>query len=626
MLKKDYPDIYKLWNHERNSDDGLTFDEITPGSGRKVWWRCEHGHEWQAIVCNVVSKKSGCPYCSGLKAIRGENDLATINPELAKEWNADKNGDLKPEDYTPGSGKKVWWKCKKGHEWEAVISSRNSGVGCPYCAGRKVLEGFNDLATTNPDILSEWNYDKNTLNPSEVSFGSEKKVWWRCKHGHEWQAMVGDRVRGRGCPICSHRQILHGKNTIDATSPSIAKMWNYERNGDLKPSDVVSGSGKLIWWKCENGHEWRAAPYNIVKGQGCPICSNRTVVKGFNDLETLNPELAAEWNYAKNGNLKPSDIIAGSTKSVWWKCKKGHEWQARVYSRNQNHSCPFCNAYKVTSIPEKSIVYYLRKAGITVEENKKIAGAKEVDIYIPSTNTAIEYDGQYWHKDKRRDNDKNEICRKIGIRLIRIREPNMPTLNGYSKDYTIDKLTTDYSYMNPVIAWVLTQFNIKNHDIDIIRDIQHIQKLFDNYSIDSINTIPELANEWDYNKNIVSIDSVSKWSKMKAWWKCSKCGYSYECIVANKYNGAKCPKCANTKLISGHNDLATTRKDLLKMWNYEKNDIPPSSIRAGSNRKVWWKCKKGHEWQATPHNISKGQGCPYCAGKKVVHEENDLTA
>ena len=184
---------------------------------------------------------------------------------MVVEWDYEKNTIL-PTSIRAGSNKKVWWKCEKGHEWQAVISSRNSGVGCPYCAGRKVLKGFNDIATTNPDILNEWDYDKNAISPFEVSFGSEKIVWWKCEHGHEWQAMVGDRVRGRGCPICSHRQILHGKNTIDATNPSVVKMWNYEKNGDLKPSDIVSGSGKLVWWKCEHGHEWEAAPYNIIKG------------------------------------------------------------------------------------------------------------------------------------------------------------------------------------------------------------------------------------------------------------------------------------------------------------------------------------------------------------------------
>lgn len=627
MLKKDFPNIYKIWNHERNSDNGLTFDEITPGSGRKVWWRCEHGHEWEAIVCNVVGKNSGCPYCSGLKAIRGTNDLVTINPKLANEWNCDKNGDLKPEDYTSGSGKKVWWKCEKGHEWQAVISSRNSGVGCPYCAGRKVLKGFNDIATTNPDILNEWDYDKNAISPFEVSFGSEKIVWWKCEHGHEWQAMVGDRVRGRGCPICSHRQILHGKNTIDATNPSFVKMWNYEKNGDLKPSDIVSGSGKLVWWKCEHGHEWEAAPYNIIKGQGCPYCSNRQVLAGFNDLETLNPDIAKEWNYERNGELKPSDVISGSTKIVWWKCHKGHEWQARIYSRNQNHSCPFCSLYKITSVPEKAVAFYLIKNGIDIEENKKIDGMKSVDIYLPKEKIAIEYDGQYYHTNIDRDLEKNKICEDLGIKLLRIREPKLPQLNSSSIDYAIDKIDNNYAYLRGAIEWVFQQIGIKYDRIDISEEIQDILNYYNKREIDNsiVNTHPEIAKEWDYEKNTVRIDTISRGSELKVWWKCSKCGYEWQQSVITRCSGSgKCPRCASLRLIAGHNDLASTRKDLLKIWNYEKNDILPSEISAGSNRTVWWRCKIGHEWKASAHNVSKGEGCPYCAGKRVVSGENDL--
>ena len=432
--------------------------------------------------------------------------------------------------------------------------------------------------------------------------------------------MVGDRARGRGCPYCSNRRILNGINTIDATNPDIAIMWDYKKNGGLKPSDVTIGSGRIVWWRCEKGHSWQAAPYNVSKGQGCPYCANRQVLKGFNDLETINPKIAEEWNYKKNGDLKPSDVIAGSTKSVWWKCKKGHEWEARIYSRNNNHSCPFCSLYKVTSLPEKAIVYYLRKANVQVEENKLIDGKKEVDIFVPKRKIAIEYDGQHWHMDKKRDNEKNKICKDLRITLLRVREPGLPKLNDFSKNYIIEKTNDDYSYLKPAIIWVFNQLSIKEPDINIPRDIQEIYDLYNkSTNVDSVKNIPSIAEEWDYEKNTISIESVSKGSKLKVWWKCKKCGYSYERTVQNKYVNGKCPKCASTKLIIGYNDLATTRKDLLKWWNYKRNKtIAPSDITSGSNKKVWWICPNGHEWEASAHNVSKGTRCPYCAGKKSL--------
>ena len=105
-------------------------------SGKKVWWKCSNGHEWQTTISHRTIG-SGCPYCSGLKVIKGENDLQTVNPTLANEWNYEKNDGLTPLDVRPSSGKKVWWKCREGHEWQATINHRNNGNGCPICAKEK---------------------------------------------------------------------------------------------------------------------------------------------------------------------------------------------------------------------------------------------------------------------------------------------------------------------------------------------------------------------------------------------------------------------------------------------------------------------------------------------------------
>ena len=132
-----------------------------------------------------------------------DNSLLYINSALAKEWNYEMNGSLRPEHVLANSGKKIWWKCDKGHEWKATIAHRNNGRGCPYCSGKKVLAGYNDLATINPELAKEWNYEKNCdLNPEDFTTGSDKKVWWKCSKGHEWQATIEKRNKGRGCPEC----------------------------------------------------------------------------------------------------------------------------------------------------------------------------------------------------------------------------------------------------------------------------------------------------------------------------------------------------------------------------------------------------------------------------------------
>ena len=158
--------------------------------------------QWQANI-DSRTRGNGCPYCSGKYTVKGENDLQTLNPVLAKEWNYEKNDGLSPEDVTPNSGKKVWWKCSKGHEWQAKIYHRNNGSGCPYCSGRYAIKGENDLQTINQTLAREWNHEKNNeLTPCDVLPNSNKKVWWKCSEGHEWQATIYNRNKGIGCPIC----------------------------------------------------------------------------------------------------------------------------------------------------------------------------------------------------------------------------------------------------------------------------------------------------------------------------------------------------------------------------------------------------------------------------------------
>ena len=102
----DNPTLMAEWNWEKNNELGLDPKTLTCGSGKKVWWKCSKGHEWQATIASRNGGNS-CPYCSGRYSIKGENDLLTLNPDLAKEWNYKKNGNLKPEDFTANSGVKV---------------------------------------------------------------------------------------------------------------------------------------------------------------------------------------------------------------------------------------------------------------------------------------------------------------------------------------------------------------------------------------------------------------------------------------------------------------------------------------------------------------------------------------
>ena len=134
--------------------------------------------------------------------IRKNGNFAECYPELLDEWDYSKNTEISPFEIASGTGKKVWWKCNVcGYEWYGSISHRIHGRGCPYCNHRVVITGQNDLATLKPDLLTEWDYEKNTLKPTEVSLGCGKKAYWKCSVcGHKWAAVIASRTKGIGCP------------------------------------------------------------------------------------------------------------------------------------------------------------------------------------------------------------------------------------------------------------------------------------------------------------------------------------------------------------------------------------------------------------------------------------------
>lgn len=306
------------------------------------------GHEWDATISDRVTYSTGCPFCNGThRVLVGVNDLATVDPELSKEWHPTKNEDLSPTDVKRFSVKKIWWLGTCGHEWQSTVAHRSNGRNCPYCSGKKILPGFNDLATVNPELTSQWHPIKNgELTPMMMGRGSDKKVWWQ-SHGHEWVATVSSRAMGKqGCAICTGDQVQIGVNDLATTRPDVAQKWHPDKNGDVTPSMVTKGSTKKYWWLGDCGHSWKASVTKISTGRGCAICRGLQIEIGVNDLESQYPELAAQWHPIKNGDLTPQHVTSSSAKKVWWLGTCGHEWQARINGRQYGAiGCPGCASF-----------------------------------------------------------------------------------------------------------------------------------------------------------------------------------------------------------------------------------------------------------------------------------------
>ena len=269
---------------------------------------------------------------------------------LLAQWDIERNLPLTPDDVTFGSHKRVWWTCPSGHSWQAMVYTRSEGAGCPYCTGRKALPEQNCLAKQFPMLAVEWDSEKNApLTPKDITPGSHKLIWWRCPKGHSYRFAVKTRVQGSGCPYCAGKNVLPEETSLATEYPSIAKEWDAAKNVPLLPTQVISGTRRKVWWRCPKGHSWRAAVYSrTTLGTGCPVCTGRQALAGENDLATLYPDIAAQWDEEKNGVLHPNNVTAGSNRRVWWKCEKGHSYRAMIAQRVQRgDGCPYCANRKV---------------------------------------------------------------------------------------------------------------------------------------------------------------------------------------------------------------------------------------------------------------------------------------
>jgi hypothetical protein len=301
---------------------------LMAGTARRVLWRCSLGHEWVASVAHRTERGDGCPFCGGKRVLPGFNDLATTHPDLAEQavgWD--------PKTLSRGSHRAVAWRCERDHEWRASPNARSRGNGCPYCSNEAVLPGFNDLATTHPQLATQavgW-------DPTTVTYGSPRKEQWMCELGHTWTAGIGQRAgkEATGCPYCAGKKVLPGFNDLATKFPAVASEavgWD--------PSTVTAFSKQVRQWRCPLGHNYTMAIGNRTgQHQGCPYCSGNKVLAGFNDLATKFPAIAAEavdWD--------PSTVSAKSNRKRRWRCNNGHEWTSSVGSRTGlGAGCPTCS-------------------------------------------------------------------------------------------------------------------------------------------------------------------------------------------------------------------------------------------------------------------------------------------
>jgi rubrerythrin len=500
---------------------------------------------------------------------------------LELEWNAVRNLSVDLWSEETIRSKKYWWICSEcGYEWEATLlkrigSATKKGTGCPFCSGKVLILGKNDLASVAPDLLNEWDYSNNVeFSPNRIYAGSGKKAWWICrKCNNNWQSTISHRVNGRGCPKCgaqnrkkSWSSTCARKNSIAVNRPDALKMWDYEKNSQngIDPYQVSCTSEKVVFWKCD-------------------VC-------GF------------EWS--RKPNLMDKRYIY----------------------------CPSCNK-RGTSFPEQAIFYYVKK--VFPDAINRFKGfEKELDIYIPSANIAIEYDGFAWHKDLNSleiDNLKDSMCLQKNIKLFRFRDYELkPTKSAFIINFTekgnIGLNKAIYALLTIIASdKEMPLISIEN-DYDVInsqlRNAHGKNNLLDMY--------PLLADEWHPTKNNELLPyHVQPGSLRKVWWKCKKCGHEWKTTLNNRtVHNSGCPACASNVLVKGTNDLKTwcienDKHILIDEWHFTRNQqegLDIESVARASNKKAWWICKDcGNIWKAViSSRTTNGHGCGICGRKRAA--------
>lgn len=481
----------------------------------------------------------------------------------------------------------------------------------------------------NAQLMAEWDWEKNNdlcLDPYMLTQGCHTIAWWKCTQGHSYESQIRNRVSGYGCPYCAGKKVMIGYNDLETFYPEVAKDWNYDKNGILTPTTITYASNKKVWWRCSTcSGEYEASVVNRTKrGSACPYCANQKVLVGYNDLQSQSPELAAEWS--DMNTIQPTEVTPHSNKKVYWRCALGHEdYLMSIKQRSNRQGCPICAQQSQTSFPEQAIYYYIKQIFPDVI-NRYIFDNREIDIFIPSQNIGIEYNGYFSHMRKaERDAVKKDFFRSLGVKLLVVKEYKTSSEKNGADFYIHER--TSYKNLTSLVEEIIAVLGcLSLVDVDCERDAISIKNQY--VTLRKENSIaairPDLIDRWDYERNgTITPEMVTLGTGQRFYWKCKICDRSYLALPSRIAEGSVCFRHRNLLKNAG-NDLVSKHLELLESWDYEKNSVDPSKIFGGGDRVVCWKCENGHSYTKSIRKRIQGEGCPICAGKKVLAGYNDL--
>lgn len=383
-----------------------------------------------------------------------------------------------------------------------------------------------------------------------------KNYTYVCSRGHTFTQTVGNirKVKsGTGCGVCAHRRLLPGFNSLADTDPHLVASWHPTKNGDLRPEDVIAGSERVVFWRCDAGHDFQMRLVKRKMGARCQVCTSKLVDPDINSFAVTDPATAATWHPTLNGDRTPEDFVAGSGHMAWWRCREeGHEFQSTIVNRTfHNRRCRYCTRQEVH----------------------------------PTTSLAVTHPdaAALWHPTRNGSLTPRDV------------------LSGSKKKVWWVCKAQNHHYFAPI----LTQSRGSRCNICAGRvvDEQNCMR----------TTRPDFARQFHPTKNgSLTPDLLMAGTSKRIFWLCEK-GHHWRATGANRVTcNTGCPYCSNAAVWTGENDMATTHPFIAADWDEDRNgDLTPKDVVVGTQKLIAWKCAScGYRWAETGHNRARRHGCP----------------
>ena len=622
----DYPELVPLYS----PNNPIPLNEVRGVKAKFLWICPKHGEYEQKLGHMIRALKNGtigCPYCNGFK-VRREDSAGAKAPELIKEWASSNESTL--YEYAPNSKYLATWCCPDcGTKWKAPIYERVQGYGkCPTCYGNKTFK------ERYPEL--EQYYAKDNDLPFEKAVISDTTPRnWICEHGHEFEdSFYKIHKRGYRCPYCESVKALQGFNDFATLEPVISKDYDEEKNGNTAGDVLITN--RPVYFKCKNGHSFKRPIIQHIKSHGkCPVCANKRIEKGINDLATTNPEIATLLS--PNNERKADTLLPSFKLKVAWICPTCNgEYYAPVEDMvNGLAECPYCSNQKPLAGFNTLKALYPEIAEHLSPNNDFTA-----DEILPTRYGSIKWicptcGGEYSASVEDMVNGLSECpyCNNqrplAGVNTLKALYPEIAEHLSPNNDFTADEiLPTRYKSVKWICPTCGGEYlaSVK----DMIEGTAECPYCNNQRHLAGFNTLkalyPEIAKEMNPN-NEKGPDDVLPTSAYLAEWTCPTCGYTYKASVRDRVaSDDLCPACAGKKAQAGFNSLLDIYPEVQDEWAENENTllgIFPNEILPTSTARVWWKCKDCGRKYLLSVNMwvekhTRGMtSCTYCSGLRM---------